>query len=95
MKGIYLTEQAKQEIEAKIIELGKQLELVGNLFEEVVHDPIEIKVSINLFEEILSSATILPVYSSWDNVERFPPDNESQSLKTLELKNGVIIQPKQ
>jgi hypothetical protein len=27
-------------------------------------------------------------------VDRFSPDNESQNKKTLELKNGVIIQLK-
>jgi hypothetical protein len=89
MNGIYLTEQGKKEIEAKMTELEKlkndtQATLEWN----------EAVVMINVYKEILSSATILPVYSNWDDVERFPPDNESQSLKTLELKNGVIIQPK-
>jgi hypothetical protein len=47
-----------------------------------------------MLKEILSSATILPIEESWDDVELYPPDNESQMEKTLRLKNGVIIHPK-
>jgi len=41
------------------------------------------------------AAIILFVEESWENVELYPPDNESQTEKTLRLKHGVIIQPKQ
>jgi len=88
--NFFLTEEGKQEIEAKIKELDRLKRepdaiLTFNEYQRI----------IDVYKEILQSATILPVYSNWDEVERFPPDNESQSLKTLELKNGVIIQPKQ
>ena len=56
MKGIYLTEQAKQEIEAKIA-----LYEFCNL---LPHQVGEIKV----YKEILESATILPVEESWGRV---------------------------
>jgi hypothetical protein len=46
---------------------------------------------INVYKEILSSATILPVEESWEDVEFFPPDNESQTERVLRFKNGVII----
>jgi hypothetical protein len=81
MKGIYLTEKGKQEIEAKIAEIE-------------YYEGLESGMADTL-KEILSSATILPVEKSWDDVELYPPDNESQIEKTLRLKNGVIIQPKQ
>ena len=88
MKGIYLTEEGKQELEAKIAERRKYspIETEDDWFENG---------EINVYKEILSSATILPVEKSWDDVELYPPDNESQIEKTLRLKNGVIIQPKQ
>lgn len=88
MKGIYLTDEAKKEIEAKIDELRNYSPL------ETDDDFINRGKQI-ILEEILSSATILPVEKSWDDVELYPPDNESQIEKTLRLKNGVIIQPKQ
>ena len=81
MKGIYLTEKGKQELEAKIAEIES-------------YEGLESGIADTL-KEILSSATILPVEKSWDDVELYPPDNESQIEKTLRLKNGVIIQPKQ
>jgi hypothetical protein len=88
MKGIYLTEEGKQELEVKIAERRKYspIETEDDWFENG---------EINVYKEILSSATILPVEKSWDDVELYPPDNESQIEKTLRLKNGVIIQPKQ
>ena len=88
MKGIYLTDEAKKEIEAKIDELRNYSPL------ETDDDFINRGKQI-ILEEILSSATILPVEKSWDDVELYPPDNGSQIEKTLRLKNGVIIQPKQ
>jgi hypothetical protein len=98
MKGIYLTEEAKKEIEAKIAELEIDLEnhiqhckMTGSDYDYQFEQGIEI------YKEILSSATILPVEESWykviENVE-----NDSQSLilqtpfimKSL-YKQGVII----
>ena len=86
MNGIYLSEQGKQEIETKIIELENYTYATQD-----IHLEGSIQGHIYCLKEILESATILPVYSSWDDVETFPPDNEYQSIKTLELKNGVII----
>jgi hypothetical protein len=90
MKGIYLTEKGKQEIEAKIAELDRLKRepdaiLTFNEYQRI----------IDVYKEILALATILPVEKSWDDVESYPPDNQSQIEKTLRLKNGVIIQPKQ
>jgi hypothetical protein len=83
MKGIYLTQEAKQEIEAMIAETERKFMSTGN----------DIYAGeVNVYKEILSSATILPVEtessyiryvfdSSKKNADRFP--------------NGLIIQPKQ
>jgi transcription elongation GreA/GreB family factor len=95
MKGIYLTEEGKQEIEAKIAELKEHLQVKQKDFTNHKHLCGFLDGQIDLLQEILSSATILSVEESWEDVELYPPDNESQFEKTLRLKNGVIIQPKQ
>jgi hypothetical protein len=59
MKGIYLTEEGKKEIESKIAELENELQLVGNLFEEVERNPYYISNKIKVYQEILSSATMI------------------------------------
>jgi len=96
MKGIFLTQEGKKEIEAKIAYLEKWIQeendecLLGHWKGEKI-----------IYEEILRSSTILPVEESWykviENVE-----NDSQFLilqtpfimKSL-YEQGVIIQPKQ
>jgi hypothetical protein len=83
----YITEETKQEIEVKIKNLedraynsGVNTDHYFNCFSK-----------IEILQEILSSATILPVEESWEKyvhptlVPFFEKD----------LKNGVIIQPKQ
>jgi hypothetical protein len=90
MKGVYLTEEGKKEIENKIAELENYSYATQNIWIEGQNSGI-----LKILEEILSSAIILPVYNNWEDVNFFPPDNESQTDKLLELKNGVIIQPKQ
>ena len=86
MKGIFLTEESKKEIEAKIAEINKTYHEYANWEGQLG--------KAEIYKEILSSATILPVYSSWEDVETFPPDNESQTEKILKIKNGVVIQSK-
>ena len=87
MKGIYLTEQGKQEIEAKIAELE---------LDEKIHEKNGFIMGANMnhgfvdaLKEMLSSATILPVEKSWGNMPIGV--NESE----LSYPQGVVIQPKQ
>ena len=54
MKGIYLTPEGKQEIEAKIAEIESYEGLESGMADTL--------------KEILSSATILPVEESWGNM---------------------------
>jgi hypothetical protein len=85
MKGIYITEEGKRELEEKIAELEEQLgskELYLTVWYGLNHKKIMLK-------EILSTATILPVEDSWGKVPM--GTNECE----LTLPNGVIIQPKQ
>jgi hypothetical protein len=83
MKGIYLTEQGKQEIEAKIAELE---------LNEKIHEKNGFIMGANMnhgfvdaLKEILSSATILPVEESWGNIPIGV--NESE----LSYPQGVVI----
>jgi hypothetical protein len=85
MKGIYLSEEGKKEIEAKITEIETGIKVLS------LTEGFKDMGNINVYKEILSSATILPVEESWEDVEFFPPDNESQTERVLRFKNGVII----
>jgi hypothetical protein len=86
MKGIYLTQEGKQEIEAKIAELEdytyatQDLHLEGN-----------IQGHLYCLKEILSSATILPVEESWNNLSNNTLDRANNSEI---YPQGVIIQNK-
>jgi hypothetical protein len=85
MIGIYLTQEGKQGIEAKIAELeGINIHLM-----KPSHTLGSLEGRISTLKEILSSATILPVEESWGNMPIGV--NESE----LSYPQGVIIQPKQ
>jgi hypothetical protein len=87
---LYGTQKTKEEIEKKIRELEEES---YNLYKE--HSSWALKASCNselrVYKQILADFVVLPEYKSWDEAENFPPDNESQTLKTLKLKQGVII----
>ncbi len=85
MIGIYLTQDGKQGIEAKIAELeGINIHLM-----KPSHTLGSLEGRISTLKEILSSATILPVEESWGNMPIGV--NESE----LSYPQGVVIQPKQ
>jgi transcription elongation GreA/GreB family factor len=85
MKGIYLTLEGKQEIETKIAELEK-------LRNESSSDNNDYYIGrIKELQEILSSATILPVEESWQNIAH----STTVSFYESDFPQGVIIQPKQ
>jgi hypothetical protein len=92
MKGIYLTEEGKQEIEAKIAELE---------LNEKIHEKNGFIMGANMnhgfvdaLKEMLSSATILPVEESWEETCCELPFYIKQQLEN-NFSTGVIIQPKQ
>ena len=85
MKGIYLTEEGKKEIEAKIAELEKQK--YGSIEFDLVFYGTSGKVL--MLKEILSSATILPVEDNWDGILFM------FGIKRNLYPNGVIIKPKE
>jgi hypothetical protein len=84
MKGIYLTEEGKKEIEAKIDEF----ESFGIITE------LHPKYSVwKTYKEILSSATILPVEDNWDEIRLLDGIDSSGigNLTKAKYPNGVII----
>jgi len=91
MKGVYLTPEAKQEIEAKMAQLEKEQKTEGEALYIIG------KTMINTYKEILASATILPVEKSWEVVLNKPIEsllnNESETLEDF-YPQGVIIQSK-
>lgn len=79
MKGIYITEEGKQEIEAKIAEL--------EIIKKETRD-IYVIGQIYMLKQIISSAIILPVEESWEHI-----DENTHTIPKV-YPNGVIIQPK-
>ena len=80
MNGIYLTEKGKQEIEAEIAELETTRKESSSDNNDYYLGRIE------ELEEILYSATILPVEESWEHGSKFT---------NVKYKHGVIIHSKQ
>jgi hypothetical protein len=87
MKGIYLTQEAKQEIEAMIAELEDYTYATQNIWIEGQNSGM-----LKILEEMLKSATILPVETEISYI-KYVFDS---SKKTADrFPNGLIIQPKQ
>ena len=87
MKGIYLTEEGKQELESQIYALEEYKD------SDICKDPRDwsfVSGKQSILKEILSSA-ILPVEENWDDVFS---KTFSQAFITQDYPNGVIIQPK-
>jgi hypothetical protein len=82
MKGIYLTEEGKKEIESKIAELENLTYATQKTWVKVQNSGM-----VKILEEILSSATILPVEENWENVK----DLLDINTFPISYKNGVII----
>jgi hypothetical protein len=86
MKGIYLTEEGKKAIEAIITNLKKPAPHYDGIYVSEKAD-----ARIELYEEILSSATILPVEDSWESVSEYMTFREQSYYP----HGVIIIQPKQ
>jgi hypothetical protein len=81
---VYLTEEAKQEIEAKIAELAELATSKETM-------SISYIAQHSVYSLILQSATILPVEESWGKAD----EKSDYGLSSKEFyPQGVIIQPK-
>jgi len=85
MKGIYLTEEGKKAIEDKIAELENYTYATQNIWIEGQNSGM-----LKILEEILSSATILPIKEDWAHVQLM-----NTVIKREMYPNGVIIKSKQ
>lgn len=86
MKGFYLTQEGKQEIEDYLEGLKTYLNPETSLYNDG---------KIDLLKEILSSATILPVEESYKNIKSMYHHDTIREDFEYKYPNGVIIQPKQ
>jgi hypothetical protein len=93
MKGIYLTQEGKQELEAKIAEIKN----IKKDIESINGDTSGINYALIMHENILSSATILPVAEYWDEALFKAIAVKEEDINALDVTypNGVIIQNKQ
>jgi hypothetical protein len=87
MKGIYLIEESKQELEAKIAEILIELKSSEEMDDYTIGSTYS---ALGVYRKILSSAIILPVEESWDEVYE---KTFSQAFVEKDYPNGVIIQP--
>jgi hypothetical protein len=74
---IFLTEEGKQEIEARIAKLEEIEDFLLSSYSEAVLDTLK---------EILESATVLPIEKSWNDVDLL-----YIGVKENSYPNGVII----
>jgi hypothetical protein len=84
MKGIYLTEEGKQELESQIYALEEYKD------SDICKDPRDwsfVSGKQAIIKEILSSAIILPIEENWYDVSK------SVVFENI-YPNGVVIQPK-
>jgi hypothetical protein len=90
MKGIYITEEGKKELEDMIAELeGKLHRLFPGSFKKG-NAYFILKTRRDMYKEILSSAIVLPVEESWTNIT----DSTLAFHYHQSFPKGVIIQPK-
>lgn len=88
----YLTEGGLQELKTRISHLEERRELMLHSgHAEVYFNNTGNLAQLALLNTILENSVVLPEYKSWEAFDEFPPDNESQTEKTLRDKNGVII----
>jgi len=90
MKGIYLTEEGKQEIEAKISELTELATSKETM-------SISYIAQHSVYSLILQSATILPVEESWKTLGENTGTMWFDDVDIISdsYPQGIIIQPKQ
>jgi hypothetical protein len=102
MKGIYLTEEGKKEIEDKIAELEFKTEMIPDVDNRTKsRNPMNLHNlycgELTSYKEILSSATILPVRYNWEQITILDQIDSSgtSNLIKIQYPNGVIIKPKE
>jgi hypothetical protein len=95
MKGIYLTTEAKQEIQVKIAELEET-----KINCKADYEWNEAIVEQNVYKQILLSAIVLPVEESWkgvgDKLKHFVFSESTEGdFHEKHYPFGIVIQPKQ
>jgi hypothetical protein len=94
MKGIYLTEEGKQELESQIYALEEYKD------SDICKDPRDwsfVSGKQAIIKEILSSAIILPVEKSYNDIQHFETSEHGTIIRKHFLMSnystGIIIQP--
>jgi|694.fasta_scaffold00478_122 hypothetical protein len=82
MKGIYLTEEGKKEIEDRIT----RLESI-NMYSSSINQIHQNELINAVYKEILKVSTIIPVVSDWESVS-----NSMTEYEKSYFPNGLIIQ---
>lgn len=90
--SIYITQQKKEELKAKMVELINKSE------KALLGDWHWYQGRINMLNDILNEAIVIPVEESWENRfdALYDAANECELMYYLSqnLPNGIIIKPK-
>jgi len=90
--SIYITQQKKEELEAKMVELINKSE------RSLLGDRHWYQGRINMLNDILNESIVIPVEESWENRfdALYDAAHESELMYYLSqnLPNGIIIEPK-
>lgn len=86
--GIYITQQKKEELEAKMVELISKSERA------LLGDWHWYQGRINMLNDILNEAIVLPVEESWSDTPIWQHDGIREHFEA-EYPIGVIIKPKE
>jgi hypothetical protein len=89
---MYLTQQQKKEIESKILDLKKEIDIAF----DKKHDNLAWVYSgqCSVLEDIVSKAIVLPVEESWSDTSIWQHDGIREHFEA-EYPIGVIIKPKE
>ena len=86
--SIYITQQKKEELKAKMVEL------INNSERSLLGDWHWYQGRINMLNDILNEAIVLPVEESWEITKRTQLYDLPHFLKRA-YPTGVIIKPKE
>jgi hypothetical protein len=87
--SIYITQQKKEELKAKMVEL------INNSERSLLGDWHWYQGRINMLNDILNEAIVLPVEESWESLPFGHYRNDAIDICKDKFSDGVIIKPKE
>ncbi len=91
----YITEETRQELEIKLVKIDFDIQAQKSFKFPVEYILGELEGEKRTIQQLLSSATVLPVEESWEDFDKATNAMYKHFKSTgVEYPNGVIIEPK-